>query len=126
MRLSRTNRSAGVPTRSKTRGCKGSQFLRRCFPEHIAAGGDTRAPAAKFIAAIFLLLAVLGVTTSAGAYDLIVRHGRVIDGAGNPAFFADVAIEKGRVVAVGKITNEAPEIIDATGLIVTPGFIDVH
>lgn len=59
-------------------------------------------------------------------YDLIIRHGRLIDGTGNPAFFADVAVEKGRIVAVGKITNNAPEIIDATGLIVTPGFIDVH
>ena len=50
----------------------------------------------------------------------------MIDGTGNPAFFADVAIDKGRIVAVGKITNDAPEVIDATGLVITPGFIDVH
>src|SRR3954452_24724131 len=63
---------------------------------------------------------------SAEGLDLVIRNGRLIDGTGNPAFFADVAIESGRIVKVGRITNEAKATIDASGLIVSPGFIDVH
>jgi N-acyl-D-amino-acid deacylase len=75
----------------------------------------------------FLLLFLLTLSVaSAQALDLIIRNGRLIDGTGNPAFFADVGIENGRIVTVGKITNEANTTIDASGLVVTPGFIDVH
>ena len=59
-------------------------------------------------------------------FDLIIRHGRVADGTGNPAFFADVAVRKGRIAALGKFSGTARMEIDATGLIVAPGFIDVH
>ena len=59
-------------------------------------------------------------------YDLIIRNGRVIDGTGNPAFFADVAVKDGRVTAIGRIEDKAGNELDATGLVVTPGFIDVH
>jgi len=71
---------------------------------------------------LFLSTGVRG----APAFDTLIRHGRVIDGTGNPAFFADIAIRDGRIAAIGRITNEARLIIDATGLVVTPGFIDVH
>ena len=51
----------------------------------------------------------------------------VVDGSGPPARRADVAIVKGRIAAIGTIARgEAREVIDATGLIVAPGFIDVH
>jgi N-acyl-D-amino-acid deacylase len=59
-------------------------------------------------------------------YDLIIRHGKIVDGTGNPAFHGDVAIDHGRVVAVGRIDGTGKREIDATGLAVTPGFIDVH
>ena len=59
-------------------------------------------------------------------YDLIVRGGRVADGTGHPAYFADVAIKEGRIVSIGKIAGEAKAELDANGLIVAPGFIDVH
>ena len=59
-------------------------------------------------------------------YDLVIRHGRVVDGSGNPAFFADVAVKNGRIAAIGRIAGKAKTEIDATGLIVAPGFIDVH
>lgn len=63
---------------------------------------------------------------SAQTYDLILRHGRVVDGSGNPAFFADVAVKKGRIALIGVVDGQAKTEIDATGLIVAPGFIDVH
>jgi N-acyl-D-amino-acid deacylase len=62
----------------------------------------------------------------ADSFDLIIRHGRVVDGTGNPAFFADVAITNGHVAAIGRITGDAKSEIDAKGLVVAPGFIDVH
>ena len=61
-----------------------------------------------------------------GTFDLIIRGGRVADGTGNPAFFADVAVKDGRVAALGKIGGDAKLEIDARGLTVAPGFIDVH
>lgn len=60
------------------------------------------------------------------AFDLVIRNGRIVDGTGNPAYFADVGIQNGRIARVGKIAAPAPREIDATGLIVAPGFIDVH
>jgi N-acyl-D-amino-acid deacylase len=60
-------------------------------------------------------------------FDLLIRNGRVIDGTGNPWFTADVAIRGERIVAVGKLTDaKATREIDAKGLIVAPGFIDMH
>jgi N-acyl-D-amino-acid deacylase len=62
----------------------------------------------------------------AESYDLVIRHGRVVDGTGNPAFFADVAVKYGRIAAMGQIKAQASTEIDATGMIIAPGFIDVH
>src|ERR1043165_5215654 len=59
-------------------------------------------------------------------YDLVIRNGRVVDGSGNPAFFADVAVKDGRIAAIGDVNGKAKETINAKGLIVAPGFIDVH
>lgn len=60
-------------------------------------------------------------------YDLVIKNGRLIDGTGKPGVQADVAIQKGRIVRVGTLpASDARRVIDATGLIVAPGFIDVH
>ncbi len=59
-------------------------------------------------------------------FDLVVRHGTVVDGTGAPARLADVAVQDGRIVAVGVVEGEAREVIDATGRLVTPGFVDIH
>ena len=60
-------------------------------------------------------------------YDLLIRGGRVVDGTGNPWFFADVAIQRGRIAAVGRVADAAAtRIIDARGMVVAPGFIDLH
>ncbi|MFT3811229.1 MAG: amidohydrolase family protein [Micropepsaceae bacterium] len=59
-------------------------------------------------------------------HDLIIRNGTIIDGTGAPAFKGDLAIDNGLIAAVGKIDAPGREEIDATGLIVTPGFVDIH
>jgi len=59
-------------------------------------------------------------------FDLIIRHGRVVDGTGNPAFYADVAVRDGHIARIGRIEGTARTEIDAAGLVVAPGFIDVH
>jgi N-acyl-D-aspartate/D-glutamate deacylase len=60
-------------------------------------------------------------------YDVIIRHGRVLDGTGNPWILADVAITGDRIAAVGALgPATAAREIDATGLYVAPGFIDTH
>jgi len=59
-------------------------------------------------------------------YDLIIRGGTIVDGTGAPAFTGDVAIKDGLIAMVGTVTGSAPEEIDATGKVVTPGFVDIH
>ena len=60
-------------------------------------------------------------------YDLIIKNGRIIDGTGSPSYFADVAIKDGKIVKVKKgIKGDTKDILDAQGLVVTPGFIDSH
>jgi N-acyl-D-aspartate/D-glutamate deacylase len=60
-------------------------------------------------------------------YDLVIRHGRIVDGTGNPWFSGDVAIRGDRIVALGRIPDsQAKREIDAHGLVVAPGFIDMH
>ena len=63
---------------------------------------------------------------SAADFDLILRNGRVIDGTGNPARFADVAVKDGRIAAVGRVSGSAMKEVDARRLVIAPGFIDVH
>jgi len=59
-------------------------------------------------------------------HDLVIRGGTVVDGTGGPAFTADVAVEDGRIVGVGKVTGSARRTMAADGLLVTPGFVDIH
>jgi N-acyl-D-amino-acid deacylase len=65
--------------------------------------------------------------SSAAEFDLLITHGRIIDGAGNPWVEGDLAIKDGRIASIGRISaDRAAKIIDAKGMIVAPGFIDVH
>ncbi len=79
---------------------------------------------------IFLCLATLGllpfpISAQSGEYDIVIRNGRVLDGAGNPWIAADVAIKDGRFVRIGKIEGKGKREIDATGRYVSPGWIDM-
>src|SRR5438128_2596473 len=59
-------------------------------------------------------------------HDLLVRGGTLVDGTGAPARTADVAVDDGLITEVGSPTEGATRAIDADGLLVTPGFVDVH
>jgi len=58
-------------------------------------------------------------------YDVVIRNGRVLDGAGNPFILADVGIKDGRFAKIGRITERGKTEIDATGKYVSPGWIDM-
>lgn len=59
-------------------------------------------------------------------FDLVIRHGKIVNGTGNPWFHGDVAIKGDRIAVVGRVAAAGKREIDARGLIVAPGFIDVH
>lgn len=77
------------------------------------------------LAGIVAVAPVADAQTSAPDYDLVIRNGRVLDGAGNPWVRADVAVKNGRIAAIGKITGRGAREIDATGDYVSPGWIDM-
>ena len=60
------------------------------------------------------------------SYDLVVRNGTVVDGLGGEPYRGDVAVSGGVIVAVGTVDTPGAREIDATGLLVTPGFVDLH
>ncbi len=82
----------------------------------------------RLFASLVLSLAALPLNLLADAepYDFVIRNGRVVDGTGNPAFHADIAVKGGRIAVIGKVTHPAKREFDAANLIVAPGFIDVH
>src|SRR5215831_11045093 len=84
----------------------------------------------RFVVA-FAVLVAASIAVARGAqqapYDLLIRGGHIVDGTGNPWFPGDVAIRGDRIAAVGNLkTVTAKRTIDATGLVVAPGFIDLH
>jgi N-acyl-D-amino-acid deacylase len=89
---------------------------------------DRRVAALAALAGI-VLAAVAGLPAGVqapGSVDLILKNGRIIDGSGNPWFRGDIAVAGGRIVAVGRLGDRtAGRVIDAEGLVVAPGFIDL-
>ncbi len=74
-----------------------------------------------------ILALLFAVQIQAQSADIIIKNGKVIDGTGNSWFLADIAIKDDKIIKIGRLQNwQAPKIIDASGLIVAPGFIDVH
>jgi N-acyl-D-amino-acid deacylase len=76
----------------------------------------------------FLILLLMPVFSFGQNYaDVIIKNGKIIDGTGNSWFYGDIAVKDGKIAAIGKLNNwKSDKVIDATGLIVAPGFIDVH
>ncbi|MCH2170088.1 amidohydrolase family protein [Myxococcota bacterium] len=60
------------------------------------------------------------------SFDLVIRNAKVVDGTGLPAFRADVGIRGERIARIGRIEEDAARVIDAEGLVLAPGFIDIH
>jgi N-acyl-D-amino-acid deacylase len=77
--------------------------------------------------ALFIFVFTYFVSSGQTTADVLIKNGRVLDGTGNSWFYADVAVKDGKVWKIGSLTNlPAAKLIDARGLIVAPGFIDVH
>ena len=58
-------------------------------------------------------------------FDILIKNGKIIDGSGNPWYSADIGIRGDRIAAIGRLNDAtAKKVIDASGLVVTPGFID--
>src|SRR5262245_62143412 len=78
------------------------------------------------LAVVFAFMSSAGPPQDSARYDLIIRDGRIIDGTGAPWFRADLGIRNRRIAAIGHLANApAVRVIDATGLVVAPGFIDM-
>src|SRR5271168_4167407 len=74
----------------------------------------------------FTLLLLFPLGLFAQNYDLIIRNGHIMDGTGSPWYAADVAIRDGHIAAIGRLDSAtAKQIIDAAGMVVAPGFIDM-
>ena len=76
---------------------------------------------------IILLSLLISKFCSAQQADILIKNGKILDGTGNSWFYGDVAVKDGKIIAIGHLQNyTAAKSIDATNLIVAPGFIDVH
>lgn len=72
------------------------------------------------------LFAIATLYAQTPAYDLVIRHGTIVDGSGLPRYDADVAINNGFIVAIGNVTGAAATELEASGMFVAPGFINIH
>ena len=104
-----------------------------CIPVHTEQSSHTLTPSnvrrSAFVLATLLAPAIANAQGSTPTADVLVRGGTVVDGTGSPARRADVAVRDGRITFVGDAARagvRATRTIDATGLIVAPGFIDPH
>ena len=59
-------------------------------------------------------------------YDLLIKNGTIVDGTGSDAYSGDISIKDGVITEIGEVSGEAAEIIDAEGMTVSPGFVDIH
>lgn len=76
---------------------------------------------------LWAALSLAATLLSAQEFDILIVNGRIADGTGNPSFLGDLGIKEGRVAALGRLAGRgARRTIDARGMVVTPGFIDMH
>src|SRR5688500_15119009 len=77
--------------------------------------------------ALAVMLAGVVVNGQSQSFDIVIRDGTVIDGSGNPRYDADIGIRNGFIIAIGDLdAATATTQVDASGLFVTPGFINIH
>jgi len=102
-------------------------FAYRSPDRRWTADNEATLAVARVARALYTAWVSAAPAAAAPEYDLIVRNGRIVDGAGNPWFRGDVAVKDGRIARVGAL-GQAParRVIDAGGRVVAPGFIDVH
>src|SRR5579863_4253216 len=85
----------------------------------------TKLPTYPILLAFSLFVLAAGPTRTDEAFDVLIRNGKIVDGSGNPWFRADIGIRGDRIVAVRRLPGAtAKRVIDASGLVVAPGFID--
>src|SRR4029077_5389039 len=78
------------------------------------------------LCALLSMVALRGRAEGAAPFDLVITHGRIIDGTGSPWYSGDVGIRGGRIAAIGELGGSArTRTIDAHGMVVAPGFIDM-
>jgi dihydroorotase/N-acyl-D-amino-acid deacylase len=86
-----------------------------------------RATIASALAAASLTVFIAAPLAQAPAFDLIVHHGRIVDGTGSPWYLGDLAVRNDTIVRIApRIDAPATRVIDASGMVVAPGFIDIH
>jgi N-acyl-D-amino-acid deacylase len=113
--------------RAAVRTRLGAPLARRGAGRRPSRGPSPWRPPFLAAAASLLLCLAVAAPLAGQDYDLVIRGGRVLDGSGNPWYRADVGIRGERIAAVGDLSGaRARRVIEASGLYVAPGFIDVH
>ena len=76
---------------------------------------------------VVIVLLISPINSFSQKYDLLVSSGTIVDGSGNSWYYGDVGIKDGKIAAIGKLSaSDATRVLDVRGLVIAPGFIDVH
>jgi N-acyl-D-amino-acid deacylase len=76
---------------------------------------------------VLFFIVFLAVSVEAQTADILIKNAKILDGTGNSWFYGDIAVSGGKILQIGKLSGwTAKKVIDATGLVAAPGFIDVH
>jgi N-acyl-D-amino-acid deacylase len=76
---------------------------------------------------ILFFVVFLTASATAQTVDILIKNAKILDGTGNSWFYGDIAVGGGKIVHIGRLSSwNAKKVIDATGLVAAPGFIDVH